>query len=64
MAIGKPIGSDVLNNKSTYPGLLGMEGAKAMLETHYKKAMTPLEELGLQGTLLEDLANYIVSRNH
>lgn len=64
LAIGKPIGSDVLNDKSTYPGLLGMDGAKAMLETHFKRAMAPLEELGLQGTLLEDLANYIVSRNH
>nr|WP_239586810.1 farnesyl diphosphate synthase [Shouchella xiaoxiensis] len=62
--IGKPVGSDLSNNKSTYPGLLGMDGAKEMLATHHQKALDPLKEIGLAGTLLEDLANYIVQRNH
>ncbi|MBU8594807.1 farnesyl-diphosphate synthase [Shouchella clausii] len=64
IAIGKPVGSDAVNNKSTYPGLLGLEGAKTMLHTHYDRALQVLDELHLRGTLLEDLANYIVTRDH
>ena len=64
IAIGKPVGSDAVNNKSTYPGLLGLDGAKTMLNTHYDRALQVLDELHLRGTLLEDLANYIVTRDH
>lgn len=64
IAIGKPVGSDAVNNKSTYPGLLGLEGAKTMLQTHYDRALQVLDELHLRETLLEDLANYIVTRDH
>ncbi|PAE90358.1 polyprenyl synthetase family protein [Shouchella clausii] len=64
IAIGKPVGSDAVNNKSTYPGLLGLDGAKTMLHTHYDRALQVLDELYLRGTLLEDLAKYIVTRDH
>ncbi|MBU3230621.1 polyprenyl synthetase family protein [Alkalihalobacillus clausii] len=64
IAIGKPVGSDAVNNKSTYPGLLGLDGAKTMLHTHYDRALQVLDELHLRGTLLEDLAKYIVTRDH
>ncbi|GAF22670.1 polyprenyl synthetase family protein [Shouchella hunanensis] len=62
-AIGKPVGSDVHNDKSTYPGILGLDGAKAMLASHYDQALQSLNELGLRNTLLEDMATYIVNRD-
>ncbi|MFS0787219.1 polyprenyl synthetase family protein [Shouchella sp. 1P09AA] len=61
--IGKPVGSDVHNDKSTYPGILGLDGAKTMLSNHYEQALQYLDELGLRHTLLEDMATYIVDRD-
>nr|WP_059103319.1 farnesyl diphosphate synthase [Shouchella shacheensis] len=61
--IGKPVGSDLTNNKSTYPSLLGLGGAKEMLETHYQEAKAYLRELGLEETLLASLLDYVTFRD-
>ncbi len=42
--IGKRVGSDVLNEKVTYPSLLSLEGAKEKLSVHMKKAKEILHE--------------------
>ncbi|PWW30502.1 geranylgeranyl diphosphate synthase type II [Cytobacillus oceanisediminis] len=62
--IGKPIGSDESKNKSTYPSLLTMEGAKEALESHIKAAKGKLKETGLNTELLEAITDLVASRDH
>ena len=62
--IGKPVGSDTINNKVTYPSLLTMEGAKDKLAEHIDKAQSILSELPLKEKLLHDLCDLIASRDH
>lgn len=60
--IGKPVGSDESRNKSTYPALLGMDGAKQKLASHLKSAKDALKDLPLQNDLLTAIADMIVQR--
>ncbi|WP_308017580.1 polyprenyl synthetase family protein [Alkalihalobacillus deserti] len=62
--IGKPIGSDNGNNKSTYPNLLGLEGAKSMLNEHKDKAKKFLANVNMEQQLLLALTNYVADRDH
>ncbi|HHL32175.1 MAG TPA: geranyl transferase [Oceanospirillales bacterium] len=60
--IGKPIGSDESNNKSTYPALIGLEASKRAAIHHSKNAIAHLRNLPGDSSYLEYLANYLVSR--
>jgi geranylgeranyl diphosphate synthase type II len=62
--IGKPVGSDTENEKSTYPALLGLEGAKETLEAHLSKAKAALASMKLEVTVLSEIADLIGLRNH
>jgi geranylgeranyl diphosphate synthase, type II len=62
--IGKRIGSDESNQKSTYPGLLSMEGAKDKLRFHLDEALASLSGLSMETSMLEEIAHLIVKRNH
>ncbi|KGA97897.1 farnesyl-diphosphate synthase [Alkalihalobacillus alcalophilus ATCC 27647 = CGMCC 1.3604] len=62
--IGKPLGSDVGNNKSTYPSLLGLNETKEVLNAHYDVALESLHKVSMNTNLLESLADYIKNRNH
>jgi farnesyl diphosphate synthase/geranylgeranyl diphosphate synthase type II len=62
--LGKPQGSDIEQNKPTYPALLGMEGAKAKLDSLHKDALEAIQPFGNQGQLLRELADYIVNRSY
>lgn len=62
--IGKPVGSDVTNEKNTYPALLTMSGAKKELEIHINKAKTILHNLELETYLLEEITDLIKRRNN
>lgn len=62
--LGKPVGSDDGNNKSTYPHLLGLEGAKQKLEEHKQLAKEYLCKVSIDPTLLQALTNYIADRDH
>jgi geranylgeranyl diphosphate synthase, type II len=62
--IGKRTGSDEFKRKSTYPGLLSMDGAKEKLRFHLDKALSSLEELSMDTALLKQIAHLIVNRNH
>jgi geranylgeranyl diphosphate synthase type II len=62
--IGKPIGSDESKNKSTYPSLLTIEGAKEALESHIEAAKEKLKETGLNTELLEAITDLVASRDH
>ena len=61
--LGKTAGKDVASDKSTYPALLTLEGAKNKLEEHYKAAVGALDRLSVDGGLLRELATYIVRRS-
>ena len=62
--LGKPQGSDQLQNKPTYPSLLGLEGARERLKQLHLESITLLEPYGESAQALIDLADYIVNRNH
>lgn len=62
--LGKPQGSDLEQNKPTYPALLGMKGAKTKLDQLHQAALGALQPFGDQGVLLRQLADYIVRRTH
>lgn len=64
MTIGKPVGSDDGNNKSTYPSLLGLDGAKKKLEEHKLRAKEYLYEVKMNHQLLEALTDYVAERDH
>jgi geranylgeranyl diphosphate synthase type II len=62
--IGKPVGSDETNQKTTYPSLLTMHGAKSKLEDHISSAKHILEKINIQSGLLRELCDLIASRDH
>ncbi len=61
--LGKPAGSDEESEKSTYPALLGLEGAKQVLLDRHREAIESLAFLDKKESLLEQFANYIIERN-
>jgi geranylgeranyl diphosphate synthase, type II len=62
--IGKPVGSDAENHKTTYPSLLGVEETEKVLDHHYQLAKEALQKVGGRTNLLEELTDVIVKRNH
>ncbi len=60
--IGKDIGSDVDNNKSTYPALLGLDGAKQAAQNCKNEALGALRDFGPEADPLRAIAEYIVDR--
>lgn len=61
--LGKPVGSDVAANKSTYPALLGLDGAKAKAENLLQQALQALGRLPYNTQSLADFATFIVKRS-
>jgi geranylgeranyl diphosphate synthase, type II len=62
--IGKPVGSDTENQKSTYPQLLTIKGAKKALEDQIKLAKESLLKTDLKTNLLIEILNLVASRDH
>ncbi|WP_108670847.1 polyprenyl synthetase family protein [Peribacillus acanthi] len=62
--IGKKVGSDIANQKSTYPSLLGLEGAKEMLVSEVLSAKDHITNTGLNAPLLHSLVDLIAERDH
>jgi geranylgeranyl pyrophosphate synthase len=61
--LGKPAGRDAELAKSTYVGLVGVEGARAEAERMARSAVGHLEASGVPAEALGALAGYIVTRN-
>jgi len=61
-ALGKTIGRDRELGKSTYPALLGVEGARKRAETLIEEAREALTEEKLLTQELSEVANFIVTR--
>ncbi|MFS3913978.1 polyprenyl synthetase family protein [Bacillus australimaris] len=62
--IGKRVGSDTANEKSTYPSLLTLSGAKEKLNEHITRAKEIVSNLELEQQLLHELCDLIASRDH
>ncbi len=60
--IGKTAGSDESLQKSTYPKLLGLEGAIQKAQELYQQALNSLTALPFDTTALQTLAYFIVKR--
>lgn len=61
--LGKPQGSDMAQNKPTYPELLGLNGAKETAKNLHDEAITSLECFDSRADTLRSIANYIIERN-
>ena len=62
--IGKPVGSDLKNQKVTYPSLFTLPVARKMADDTINKALGCLEESGLQSAVLRALVEYLAQREH
>ena len=62
--LGKPAGSDVSANKSTYPALLGLEGAQQKADNLYQQALQALVTLPYNTDNLAEFATFIIKRAH
>lgn len=62
--LGKPVGSDMDNEKSTYPNLLGLDGAKQQRKQYEKLAKEALQKAGATDSYLLDLLYYFSQRDH
>lgn len=60
--LGKPIGSDEKNNKTTYVSLYGMEAARAQVELLSKRALDTLSGLSARSEYLEELFVSLIHR--
>lgn len=61
--LGKRVGSDEGNQKSTYPKLLGLEGAMEQKKYYEKQAKKALEDANAEHSKLMDLVDFISNRN-
>lgn len=61
--IGKPVGSDEKNHKSTYVTLTSLEKAKALAKETVGDAVKALEPFGPEADFLRELVRYLVDRN-
>ncbi len=62
--LGKPQGSDQELNKSTYPALLGLDGAIEKAHTLLQEALQALDAIPYNTQLLEEFARYVVERKN
>ena len=60
--LGKNAGSDTAKGKSTYPSILGVEGARERADTVYRNAIEALQSLGAGADGLEWLSEFILKR--
>lgn len=62
--LGKPQGSDIANQKSTYPSLIGLEKALDYEKLLYKQAIMALDKVPYDTSILKEFAQYIVERKN
>jgi len=61
--LGKAVGSDVSNQKSTYPAIIGLEQSKILLEEQVDRALQLAKSFGERGRILAELAKFIRDRD-
>lgn len=61
---GKDVSSDILNQKSTYVSLLGLEKARKYAQECHKEAIHTLQALPFDTSILEQITDYVLKRDH
>ena len=61
--LGKPIGSDIENHKSTYPSLLGLEKSRDIARQLIEEGKSSIDGLSSEIDFLNQLGDYIISRD-
>ncbi|CZR96529.1 MULTISPECIES: polyprenyl synthetase family protein [unclassified Clostridioides] len=62
--LGKKVGSDIENHKSTYPSLLGLDKSKEIAYNLIDEAKKSIEKLSDDVDFLKGLAEYIIDREY
>ncbi len=62
--MGKGVGKDADHGKLTYPSLLGLERSREMAQSLIDEAIEALAPFGEQGRRLEQLAHFVLKRDH
>jgi len=62
--LGKSAKSDTANDKSTYPSILGLDGAKRRATETHDRAVTALRSLGDRANALLWLSDFILNRQY
>lgn len=64
--LGKKVGSDIVNHKSTYVSLLGKDGAEEKLNNHQCLALNCLNQISDQydTSELSDIVDLFYNRDH
>ncbi len=62
-ALGKPQGSDERHGKQTYVSVFGLDGARALAAESHRKAREALAETGGRTGTLEQITDYILTRD-
>ena len=62
--IGKPIKSDIKNNKSTYPSIMGIENSQKKAQLLIDEALLILNELPFDTSKLEFLCELVLKRSN
>ncbi|WP_144350367.1 polyprenyl synthetase family protein [Sporomusa termitida] len=60
--IGKPVGSDMRNQKVTYVTLYSLDGAKHLAQQAVDNALLSLQDFGSEAVILRDLVEYLINR--
>lgn len=60
--LGKPVGSDEVNDKTTFVTLYGLDGARQLAEEENRKALQALDPLGSDAQFLRELGQQLVQR--
>jgi geranylgeranyl diphosphate synthase, type II len=61
--LGKAVGTDVVREKNTYPGLMGLEASKAYAASLIDDALRALSHFDNKADPLRAIARYFVERN-
>ncbi|MCK8826621.1 polyprenyl synthetase family protein [Natroniella acetigena] len=62
--IGKDVGSDLEQDKATFPALYGLERSKEMAAENCQRAKEAINIFGEQAEVLRKLADYIIEREY
>lgn len=62
--LGKPVGSDMDNDKATYPALYGLTAAKEMARRSAVQAISALDLFGAEADFLRELAYFVLQREY
>lgn len=63
-SLGKPVGSDAKNGKSTYVTLMSLDEAKFLAEKTAGTAVDALKDFGNEANFLRELVKYLIGRNN